>query len=109
MCNFRMWSQYEEDVYVLQCTECNTFQVRLHNVAFLFDPFVFMAFRNMVNDTYRKLESGDFDDPIIVPTFNAGLDLLLHPGQLTELYFLLDIADTEMKTAQMNSLFHQYK
>lgn len=107
MCNFRMWSQSEEDVYVLQCTECNTFQLRLRNAAFLFDPFVFMTFRDMVNDTYRQLGSGDAEDRILIPTFNAGLDLLLHPGQLTELYYLLDAADTEMKAEQMSNLFYQ--
>ena len=109
MCNFQMWSQLEEDVYLLQCTDCTTFQVRLRNTALLFGPFSFMAFRRTVNDACQEIEAGNYKSPVIVPTFNAGLDLLLDPGQLMELYSLLDSADTEIKAAQMSSLFYKHE
>ncbi len=105
MCDFRIWFQSDEDVYVLQCVYCTIFQVRLRNAAFMFDPFFYRIFTDAVNDAYCKIESGRKEDPIIIPTFNEGMDLLLNEAGLKNLYFLLDATDTEMKTAQMTGMF----
>ncbi len=108
MCNFQLWFQSAEDVYVLQCTECNTFQVRLRNAAFMFEPLSYSTFRDRINKTWRDVDSGNKRGPIVIPTFNSGIDLLLNTAQLAELYQLMDDADTEMKAAQMNRLFYEY-
>jgi hypothetical protein len=105
MCNFHMWAQIDEDVYVLQCAECNTFQVRLRNAAYLFDPCSYFTFCRIVSNSYEKVTAAGANEPVIIPTFNHGLDMLLHYGQLKELYHLVDMADTEMKAIEMSRLF----
>ncbi|MEI9910330.1 MAG: hypothetical protein WDO71_12100 [Bacteroidota bacterium] len=48
MCNYQTWFQADEDVYVLQCVECNTYQLRIRNTAFMFDPPEFKKFFDIV-------------------------------------------------------------
>lgn len=105
MCTYQKWFQADEDVYVLQCTECNTFQLRVRNTAFMFDPVEYKNFFEIVSRLYEKIKSGKNADPIIIPTFDGGMDLFLKTDQLISLYILLDAADTEMKATKMASLF----
>jgi len=106
MCNFRMWYKSDDEVYVLQCTHCNTYQVRLRNAAFMFDTFTFTLFCEVVADLYTKVMNKELEQPVKVPTFNQGMELVLELAQLRELYYLLDGADTEMKAAQMTNMFY---
>lgn len=106
MCNFRMWYKTDDEVYVLQCVQCNTYQVRVRNAAFMFDTFSFTLFCEVVSDLYIRSAELKPGEPITVPTFNQGMDLLMERPALRELYHLLDGADTEMKAAQMTSLFY---
>jgi hypothetical protein len=105
MCTYHTWFQADEDVYILQCTECNTFQLRVRNTAFMFDPAEYKCFCERVSGAYEKIKSGKNDGPIIMPTFDGGMDLLLKTDQLISLHILLDMANTEMRTAKMASLF----
>lgn len=106
MCNFRMWYRAAEEVYVLQCVECNTYQVRYRNAALMFDTFTFTLFMEVVADLYSKVMGKEIESPVKVPTFNQGMEMLFEKPALRELYYLLDGADTEMKAAQMTSLFY---
>lgn len=106
MCDYKIWYQPCGDVYVLQCTECNTYQVRLYGAAFIFEPPEFGKFREIVNEYNTKIEAGINKGPIIITTFNHGLDLLLNETRLKELHFLLEAADTEIKAAQIRHLFN---
>lgn len=106
MCNFRMWYKSEDDVYVLQCVQCNTYQVRMRNSAFMFDTFTYTLFCEVVADLYSKSADNKPGESIKVPTFNQGVELAMERPALRELFYLLDGADTEMKAAQMTSLFY---
>lgn len=106
MCNYKVWCQPNEDVYVLECTECNTYQVRLYGAAFMFDPIEYSEFKNTVQTFYNRVINNTNEDPIIIPTFNHGIDLLLSESSLRELYHLLDAADTEMRTARIVNQFN---
>jgi len=106
MCNYKIWIQPSEDVYVLECTECNTYQVRLYGAAFMFKPSEYIQFKNAVQFFYNRLANNTNEDPIIIPTFNQGIDLLLSESSLKELYYLVDAADTEMRTAKIVSQFN---
>ncbi len=105
MCNYQTWFQADEDVYVLQCVECNTYQLRIRNTAFMFDPPEFKKFFDIVNGLYERIKLGKNEGPVIIPAFNDGIDMLLKTDQLISLYHLLDAADTEMRTAKMTGLF----
>jgi hypothetical protein len=105
MCCFKAWYQAEEDLYVLQCTECRTYQVRFRSASFLFDPFAYIAFRDFVSTTWDLAQTDEIDGSVAIPTSNAGMDLLLSFSQLQELHLLLDSADTEIRTVQLTSLF----
>jgi hypothetical protein len=72
----------------------------------MFDTFTFTLFCEVVADLYIRSAGLKPAEPIKVPTFNQGMDLLLERPALRELYYLLDGADTEMKAAQMTSLFY---
>ena len=106
MCDFRLWYQCSEDIYILQCADCNTYQVRLGNAAFMFEPFEYKTFFEVVTQIRNSIESGMLKDPIILPTFNHGMEILLSEADLKSLYSLLDGADTEMKAAQLAGMFH---
>lgn len=106
MCNYKIWVQPRGDAYVLECTECNTYQVRLYGAAFIFEPSEFIQFKNTVQAFFNSVANNTNEDPIIIPTFNQGIDLLLSEASLEELYYLLDAADTEMRTARIVSQFN---
>lgn len=106
MCNFRMWYKSDEEVYVLQCVDCNTYQVRYRNAAFMFDTFTFTLFMEVVANLYSRVMNKEIEAPVNVPTFNQGMEMLFDIPALRELHNLLDGADTEMKAAQMTRLFY---
>ena len=104
MCDFRVWFQSDEDVYVLQCTECNIFQVRLRKAAFMFHVFEYKIFREVVADIHHDTAYNEQGQRCI-PTFNGSMQVLLDKDEITALYHLLDAADTEMKIAQLADMF----
>jgi hypothetical protein len=108
MCNFRVWIQPAEDVHLLQCTKCNTFQIRLRNIVLLFDFASYEKFQQRVAEGWQKIKAGTKEGAVVIPTSDTGIELSLHPEHLRELYHLMDDADTEMRTAQLNGLFYQY-
>ncbi len=107
MCEYRFWFQADEDVYVLQCIDCNTFQVRFGNTAFMFEPFAYKCFFDAVAGYYQKSVAGKSEDPIILPTNNNGMEILLQADELKKLHSLLDAADSEMRAVQMARMFLQ--
>ncbi len=108
MCDFRLWYQSGENVYVLQCVECNIFQVRLRNTAFMFNPAEYDQFRRMVNRHFLNPETISQDDAVIIDVSGTNIKLHISFSDLTELFYLLDESDTQMKTMQMINGFNEY-
>ncbi|MEJ0101732.1 MAG: hypothetical protein WDO19_03835 [Bacteroidota bacterium] len=104
MCDFRIWFQQDEDVYVLQCTRCNTFQVRFRKAALLFTVFEYKIFGEVITDTCN--DTGfDLKQTHSIPTFNGSMRLIPGNEEIKELDALLEGADTEMMIAQMAAMF----
>lgn len=105
MCDFRMWYQSGENVYVLQCVECNLFQIRIRNVAFMFDTNAYQEFCKTVMSLFNDAENNPGFIPVLLRVQEADISLVLSKNGLRELHLLLDGADTEMKAAQMAGFF----
>ena len=104
MCEFRMWRQLGEDRYILQCTYCATYHIRLGNISLIFEPAAYKLFRKTVSDMFIS-ENTEEQGPFIVPSFTEGADLMLARQQLHDLQRLLEEADTEMQTMHLLGLF----
>jgi len=70
----------------------------------MFNVIEYNIFREIVtgihnNTTYNEQEQR------CIPTFNGSMQLLLDKEEITELYHLLDAADTEMKITPMANMF----
>ncbi|MFT3936698.1 MAG: hypothetical protein QM726_23940 [Chitinophagaceae bacterium] len=105
MCDYKLWCETEENLYVLQCISCNNFQVRFFNTALMLDHFQYQFFCKVVAEQYNGIATNKSFNGFLVPTFNDGVELRLDKTELIKLYQLLDMADTEMCAARLSGLF----
>ena len=105
MCDFRIWMQVHPDVYVVECVECNTMQVRYKNIAVILTRENFGLFQDSVNLAYHALQYDGAATHYTIPSLSNGLDMSIRADDLRCLHSLLDRTDTEMKVLQMANMF----
>lgn len=110
MCNFKSW-HFDDNGYVVECMECSYLRVCFSSSLLTLNKENYQAFFDLV---CRKKEShismhDENTKCIVLATPSKSIQILLSEKELNELYYMLQQADTEIKTQQLLDLFSTEK
>ena len=104
MCDFKVWSRTDDNVFVMQCTHCNFYQIRMNHLCLIYSDDDYRKFQDYINDAFEMLQSGE-KDMFVIPTLNGEMNILLNKAELKKMFMLMDSADTEIQAARLASMF----
>ncbi|MFL9482398.1 DUF6686 family protein [Chitinophagaceae bacterium LWZ2-11] len=106
MCDFKSW-YFDDKGYIIQCMDCKNFQVCFGTTMLTLSEHNYQAFADLVfykKETHVPMNN-DTAKCVILATPCKTIHSILTEPELTELYNMLQDADTEMKAEQLIQLF----
>lgn len=106
MCHFKSW-YFDDNGYVIECAECAHLRVCFGNTMLTLNAADFRAFYDVI---CWKKEShvtvcDEHTKSIVIATPCRSVQIILSEKELTELYLMLEQADTERRTEELLELF----
>ena len=108
MCQYQTLYHHSEKGYIIHCLYCNHIQLGFGNIAITFTKDEFYGFQQSMSRVFAGLLEEEVDSPlknITLPTPCEGINLLLSPRELSHLNQMLDMAETELRSQELISLF----
>jgi len=105
MCEFRSL-YYGDDGYVVQCKDCNYYQLAFGSTMLSVSPKDFETLSDVVKNKYNEIDL-DFAENsrnIVIPTPSYGICMLLTKEEANRFHEILEAADTEGKVQQIMAL-----
>jgi hypothetical protein len=108
MCNYTTLYQDKIAGYIIHCLDCNNIQLGFGNLAITFTIPAFNDFYQSIKmiDAEQHLSPDPFHKNISLSTPCDGMKILLSPNELHQLNGMLDIAETELRSQELISLFN---
>lgn len=107
MCTYHTLYHSHNNGYVIKCLQCQNIQLAFGNVCITFPSDDFGSFFNIIKKFAANLSNTVtvHAKTIYIPTPCDEVKLLLSHAELNALLEMLDVADTELKSLQLISLF----
>jgi hypothetical protein len=106
MCHFKSW-YFDDNGYVIECTECSCLRVCFGSTMLNLQKENYYAFYNLVctkKETHIPMHDEN-TKCIVLVTPSRSVQIILNEKELNDLYYMLQHADTEIKTQQLLNLF----
>ncbi len=109
MCSYQTLFHDDNTGYVVRCKECEKIQLGFGNLMLTVSEDEFNSFHCRI----KKIMSEQSPDQketvrfIVIPTLCEGMKLLLSLRELREFDYMLEEADTELKSSCLIGLFNQ--
>ncbi len=108
MCHFKN-CYAGENGYIIQCEDCQHFQVGFGTTVLTLNAYDFQAFLGIV--AYKKEHHQPMQDPtircIVLPTPCSSVHLIFSEKELDNLHAMLQEGDNEIRSQQLIDLFAQ--
>lgn len=106
MCQFESL-YFEDDGYVIRCKDCGNYQMAYGNALLsLTDVQLSDLYKNVIKRNFDEdVSLSEHSKCISIPILKYDFHLLFTKKELTRLYEILEIVDTEIKTLSLLNLF----
>ena len=106
MCEFRSL-YYDDDGYVVQCKDCNYYQLGFGSTMLSLSPDDFETLGKVVRHKYNEIDFGLSESirNVVIPTPSHNVFLLLTKEEANRFHEILEAADNEAKAQQMLAMF----
>lgn len=107
MCNYKTWYQDEEKGYVIQCLQCNKFQLGFGMLCINFSTSDFQRFSDQVGHALQTTPAqvSRNSKSIMLRTDHSSINMILSPRELEDLHHILESADNEIRAESLLNCF----
>jgi hypothetical protein len=107
MCNYRTLYHDKITGYIIHCLDCNNIQLGFGNLAITLTVPAFNDFYESIHmiAAEQQMDTDPHHKNISLSTPCDGIKILLSPHELHQLNSMLDIAETELRSQELISLF----